>query len=142
MIHFADAHSDEARKALDDGGYFPDWARDFRRACETWVESVTAAMAFAERHPDRCLTVRYEGFDADRDAVFQELFAFLGCSSEGGPASFVRDHRINSSFRPDAPPGERRSPGVDWKDDQRRTFARIAGDSMSRWLHKDPPAVE
>lgn len=44
----------------------------------TWVRAHTAAHALMQRHPERVLTVRFEDFLADQEAVLKKICTFLG----------------------------------------------------------------
>lgn len=114
--------------------FLPDWARDFRRACETWREHVRAAVDFGRRHPDRCLTVAHRDLERTPAIAMAGILRFLGEPYEEQPAEFLNRHRINSSF---TPPGgcaareySRPDPRATWSVEQRATFAEVAGADM------------
>jgi hypothetical protein len=107
------------------------WLTSMRGACKEWCEHVEAAMAFCDGHADRAMVVRYEDLVAAPEASFQSIYGFLGIADEGGPARFLASRRINSSFG-----GRPRLSGSElweaWEEEQRRTFAEVAGATMLR----------
>lgn len=129
MLHFSHAVSDPAV-----GRYLRQsvpWATDMRSACEAWRDYVATAMAFCDEHQDRALVVRYEDLAADPEAGFLDIHRFLGVGDEDGPARFITERRINSSF------GDRARPTAEgvwegWDEERRRIFAEVAGPTMVR----------
>jgi hypothetical protein len=112
-------------------------ATDFKEACRTWSLYVRSALDFEVSFPDRCVTVRHDMLTTDPDSLFAAVFAFLGVSAEPGPARFIREHRINSSFPSgrDGRAGTPTWPGTwpDWTPDQQQTFlaeARVLGPAV------------
>jgi len=127
MIHYA---------ALRPGREIPWWGTDFAKACRTWARFAAAAMEFQTEQPGRCLTVRNEDLVADPAGSFSRVLAFLGATGHSGPAQFFAEHRINSSFSaPEQASGAAArtltDPWGEWDDEQRRTFARLAGPTMA-----------
>ncbi|HEX9625940.1 MAG TPA: sulfotransferase, partial [Acidiferrobacterales bacterium] len=45
---------------------------------QTWVRAQAAGRRLAEQHPDKVLTIRYEDFLANQDAVLRRICAFFG----------------------------------------------------------------
>jgi hypothetical protein len=112
-----------------------------RGACDAWRYHVETAMAFCDGHPDRATVVRYEDLVAAPEATFRNIHRFLGVADEGGPARFLASRRINTSFRG----RPRRSASELWKaweEDQRRTFAEVAGLTMVKCEYSTPDEQE
>jgi hypothetical protein len=115
--------------------FLPEWTRDFRAACETWLWHVQAATEFERMYPDRCLTVRHRELEADPAAEMTRIFRFLEVPVEDRAADFLhRGRRINSSF---TPPGgcradeyRRPDPLATWTDEERATFLELCGAEM------------
>ena len=64
----------------------------------------------------------------------REMLGFLDCRQEPGPATFLRTHRINSSFATsgrsaEAPPGLT-EPWREWLPEQQEVFFEEAGQTM------------
>jgi hypothetical protein len=117
MLHFADSHPDPevarfAKRTIP-------WATDIGGACEFWRDHVEAGMDFCDENADRAMVVRYEDLVAAPEATFRSIHRFLA------------SRRINSSFD-----GRRRLSGGEiceqWREEQRRTFAEVAGPTMLR----------
>ena len=72
---------------------------------------------------------------ADPGRVYTEIFEFLGVPYEEAPVNYAASRRVNTSF-PDQERTPRRAssprPWDEWSDEQRRTFAEIAGETMVR----------
>jgi Sulfotransferase family len=113
------------------------WASDMRDACDAWRHHVERAMAFCDEHPDRAKVVRYEDLVAAPETTFRSIHRFLGVADEEGPARFFASRRINSSFR-----GRPRRSASElweaWDEEQRRTFAEIAGPTMVKCEYSTP----
>jgi hypothetical protein len=114
----------------------PEWATDFRAACQTWRRFVTVALDFQANHPTRCLTVRHEQLVADPVGGFGEIFRFLQAPLENGPSDYFRTTRINSSF-PKVPGSEYEvqrpaRPWMQWTQEQKGIFLEEAGPTMAR----------
>ena len=110
------------------------WATDFVEACRTWNACVTGALDFEAAFPARCLTVRHEDLTEDPDAVFRSVFDFLRVADEPGPAWFLRQNRINSSFASvDRDQRNARAvgrPWSQWSSAQQHTFLTEAADAV------------
>jgi hypothetical protein len=134
MLNFADSRPDPAAARFAEQNI---GARDMRRACDKWRDHVQAAMTFCDEHTDRAMVVRYEDLVAARQAAFRSMHRFLGIADEEGPASFLASRRINSSFR-----GRPRLSASElweaWDEEQRRTFAELAGTTMLRCGYSTP----
>jgi Sulfotransferase family/Glycosyl transferase family 2 len=108
------------------------WATDMQSACETWRDEVEAGMAFCESHVDHATVVRYEDVVISPRAAFSSIHRFLGIADEEGPARYLASTRINSSFN-----GRPRLSADElwerWDEEQRRTFAEVAGPTMRRY---------
>lgn len=100
MIHFADSLAPDLRSGFENAHLLPEWATSFAQACRTWRVFAEGAIAFAENHPDRCLTVVNEQLSADPTEQFSRIVRFMGLPDEDGPANFFRSSRLNSSFVP------------------------------------------
>jgi hypothetical protein len=65
-------------------------------------------------------------------AAFSSIHRFLGIADEEGPARYLASTRINSSFN-----GRPRLSADElwerWDEEQRRTFAEVAGPTMRRY---------
>lgn len=60
---------------------FERWFSDHvRSTAHFWCQDVASAIAFAERHPDRCLVVRIEELTANPISALKGVFALLGLS--------------------------------------------------------------
>jgi len=136
MIHFHDALEENVRANFARAGWTIPWT-DFTVACKTWREYVEAALAFGERHPERCLTVRHDHLVVDPESCLQEVCDFIQVSYEESLTHYVRNHQLHSSFR--SGPGEERGakslvsePSNQWSADQKATFAREAGPTLVR----------
>jgi hypothetical protein len=133
-LHFANRFGEEERAAKIPCGRIAPWAADFREACKVWAQYVEAAISFASRYADRCLTVDNEELIADPRDVFSRVFDFIGVPFENTPIDFVRTNRINTSFPeiykttksiPKLPP-----PWKEWNLDQRKAFVDVAGPTL------------
>ncbi len=127
MVNFIGAVPEEAREQFIAGGGLPEFATDFRCACETWVMYVTEALRFAENHPAVCMTVRNEQLRDDPVAGFDRVFSFLEVRPEPAPAEFFRTEKLNSSFPEHLPPGGADAPGSMWDAGDQALFETIAG---------------
>ncbi len=127
MVHFLGALPEDGRERFVARGGLPEFATDFRCACETWVKYVMAALEFSESHPGRCLTVRNERLREDGMAGFDEIFSFLGVPSEPASAEFFASNKLNSSFAEHLPPGGTDAPGATWDAEDQATFDSVAG---------------
>jgi len=114
------------------------WREDFAWACRDWRRSVEAAMEFAARQPERCITVRHEDLTEHPQSVLSDIYRFLEISYEETPVEHVRANRINSSFS-NRPAGTPTDPWQEWTAEQRGTFLREAGPAMARYglMHAD-----
>ena len=106
----------------------PAWTSDFRSGCETWSEYVRTALRFERSNPDRCVTLRNEELLADPRAALAPVLDFIGAEADDGPAAFLAESRVNSSFRGGDSQGRDDVP--EWPDELRRTFAEVAGPGM------------
>jgi hypothetical protein len=146
MLHFGDRIAAEARVELQG------WATDFEVAVKTWKHYVEFALDFCEHHPDRTLTVKNEDLVERTDEEFERVLRFLGAAPDPEPAEFFRTSRINSSFAPlvwgkwerakasgedVVPRGRTADAWRDWSDEQKATFAEIAGDLTKRLGYPD-----
>jgi len=64
-----------------------------------WIERTSALLRFEERHPTRCLRVRYEDLVADPARVLGSLWSFLDAAppADGVTAAFARDHGASAA---------------------------------------------
>jgi len=106
-------------------GFAAPWAHDFRLACITWRRYVEAALSFAEKHPERCLTLMNEELSRDPDAGFRRLLEFIRVPYERGPIEFFATKRLNSSFP--QPSSRTDEPWLSWTGEQRDVFREEAG---------------
>jgi hypothetical protein len=113
-------------------------ATDFSEACRMWNVCVDSVLQFQASFPERCMTVHYAELSRQPEAVFDQVFSFLRVSSEPGPARFIREERINSSFSEsgdDADQARRNVwPGTwgDWSSDLRSTFLTEAAAALEK----------
>lgn len=130
--------------------YVPAWATDFEEGCRTWRDWVEAAVAFGARRPARYHCVVNDDLLRHPDRALTAVLDFLGEPYEDGPATFLRDERVNSSFGAGAETRARGSDG--WDTERRAVFAEIAGPTMvatglmtvaelRRWCEPDAPAA-
>lgn len=126
MIHFRHTFKTDDNGQWAGGNFIPTWVDDFRDACQMWREHVDCAMGFMARHPDRCLTVVHEELTANPEEQFAAILRFLDLPHEDGPARYLRDNRINSSFAR----GQRPDPWASWSEEQKRIFVQKAGNAL------------
>ena len=71
---------------------------------------------------------------ADTERVFHRILTFLNLEYEEGPAEFLRNTRINSSFHRDftkpCSVDELDAPWLDWSDEQKRIFLDELEDTL------------
>jgi Sulfotransferase family len=135
MVNFLSAMPEDRRTSFADAGWDIPWL-DFTVACETWRDNVEAAMAFCNRHQERCLTVLHARLVADPEPVYTEIFEFLGVPFEEPPVRYAASRRVNTSFPNqvgESSAGEFATPWEEWSDEQRQTFAEVAGETMVRY---------
>ena len=135
MINFHRAMGDpEAVERMRDAGRLPPWTTDFGDACRTWTRFVRIATDFGRRHPDRTHTLTNEGLITDPEDTMRGVLEFLGVPQEPGPARFLRENRINSSFaasgRSAQAPPALSEPWREWLPEQREAFLENAGETM------------
>ena len=63
-----------------------------------WIERTAAMLAFEERHPDRCLRLRYEDLVTSTDESMEAVWRFMGV-----PARQVSDQAFVAGHDPMAP---------------------------------------
>lgn len=115
-------------------------AKDFDAACSVWVSYVNAASSLGSTFRGRVFTIRQEAMAEDPEGVMNETLAFLEASPDPGPASKLREGRINSSYGNSGSPADYRRakpasdmpshPWTDWSDAQWEAFCSIAGETM------------
>lgn len=148
MVHFLNKFRDRP-DALQ---YVPEWATDFGEACRTWRRWVEMAGDFADRNPSRCFTIRNEALAECPSTELAAIHGFLSLSDEPGPARFMGQARINSSFAGSGRRGEEAEPWQRWGRGRRATFVDEAGDVMVRhglatgeelgdWVSAAPPSA-
>ena len=135
MINFHSAMGDpKAVQRMRDAGRLPPWTTDFGDACRTWTRFVRIAADFGRRNPDRTHTLTNEGLITDPEDTMRGVLDFLGVPQEPGPARFLRENRINSSFaasgRSAQAPPALSEPWRDWLPEQREAFLENAGETM------------
>jgi hypothetical protein len=64
-----------------------------------WIERTSALLRFEERHPGRCLRIRYEDMVADPDDALGSLWSFLEVSPpvDVAAAAFARAHDASTA---------------------------------------------
>jgi GT2 family glycosyltransferase len=135
MINFHRAMGDpEAVERMRDAGRLPPWTSDFADACRTWARFVRIAADFGRRYPDRTHMVTNEELITDPEDAMRGVLGFLGVPQEPGPARFLRENRINSSFaasgRSAQAPPALSEPWLEWLPEQREAFLENAGEMM------------
>jgi GT2 family glycosyltransferase len=135
MINFHRAMGDpEAVERMRDAGRLPPWTSDFADACRTWARFVRIAVDFSRRNPERTQTLTNEQLITDPDDAMRGTLDFLGVPQEPGPARFLRENRINSSFaasgRSAQAPPALSEPWREWLPEQREAFLENAGETM------------
>jgi hypothetical protein len=135
MVNFQRTFGDpETVERMKTAGRLPPWATDFRDACRSWARFTGIASDFCRRHPERAFTVTNERLITDPDDAMREVLDFLGVRQETAPATFLRTHRINSSFvasgnSSQAPPALT-EPWLEWLPEQHKVFSEEAGETM------------
>jgi hypothetical protein len=109
----------------------PTWSNDLRLGCDTWSTWVTAALDFADAHPERCITVWNERVSADPVTSFEAIHGFLGLRPHPGSANFFGKKRINSSWMRD-PSRPEDDDWEGWDRRKRKLFVDVAGATMAR----------
>lgn len=105
-------------------------ANSFTLAALTWRTYVTAGLSFAEAHPDRCRTLRYEALREMDQNAWTELLSFLQLEHEPRCRDFLASNVINSSFGGEKA-GDR--PSIkSWSKLKHRQFELIAGPLMRK----------
>ena len=135
MINFHRAMGDpEAVERMRDAGRLPPWTGDFGDACRTWTRFVRIATDFGRRHPDRTHTITNEQLITDPEDAMRGVLEFLGVPQEPGPARFLRENRINSSFaasgRSEEAPPSLSEPWLEWPAERYQVFLEIAAAMM------------
>jgi GT2 family glycosyltransferase len=135
MINFHRAMGDqEAVERMRNAGRLPPWTSDFGDACRTWARFVRIAVDFSRRNPERTHTVTNEQLITDPDDAMRAVLEFLEVPQEPGPAHFLRDNRINSSFAvsgsSEQAPTALTEPWREWPDERHQVFLEIAGATM------------
>jgi len=105
--------------------YIQRYPRPLEAFCHAWVDATRAMHAFAQRHPDNVLTIKYEDLVVDPAAVTGKIAEFLGL--DWTPEWIERAMRGTASV------------GLgDWK-----TYAKsaIAADSLGRWKTLSEDAI-
>lgn len=138
MINVVATLSADEVATMRAAGFLPPWAHDFRAACTTWRDAVTAALDFCARRPDRARAVGHRALEREPEHAMAEVLAFLGAADEPGPAEFLRRERINSSFTPPGgvPAADYRRPDAwaGWSAERRALFLDVAGPTLERLL--------
>jgi hypothetical protein len=134
MLNLVNTLTEERRSQMQAGYFLPDWTRNFEAACSIWRESVEAAAAACERHPDRFLTVSYTRLATSPEEAFSEILDFLGAAFEDAPADYWSSTKQGSSFRGAAENEARLASGsrrwAEWLPEERAVFADLAGPTM------------
>lgn len=103
-------------------------AHSFTLAALTWRTYIKAGLSFAEAHPMRCRTLRYETLQQMDQDAWADLLAFLQLDHEPRCRTFLESHVINSSFGADRT--AERPTAASWSKLKRRQFELIAGPLM------------
>jgi len=134
MINVSRTLPGDRAEQMRQAEFLPDWTREFRAACETWLAHVRAATDFGRVHPGRCLVVRHRELEKNPAATIAAVLDFLGEPFEERPVGFLSRHRFNSSF---VPPGgcraadyRRPDPRATWTDEEKALFAELCAADM------------
>ncbi len=123
-------------------GFETDWASDFEAACQTWVHYAELGHEAAGAHPQRMLEVRHDELAAQPQRELGRVFEFLGETPCERSVELISTKRINSSYGnigsddirsakdPATAPAR---PWQTWSTQQNKTFAAIAGETMSKF---------
>ena len=117
--------------------HYPSFSSDpFSKHCETWKSHVDKYRYLSKANS--AMEVRHEQLIANPNDVFQRIFHFLGVNYQTYPIKFVQSTLISQ-------PDNQNRQGVDvknligirnpayknWSREQRETFKRICGETMS-----------
>lgn len=134
MINVTRRYGAEHLEAAKRSGHLPPWPEDFHSACSAWRWCVAKSLAFCSANPARGITVTHEELVADTETVFHRILSFLNLEYEEGPAEFLRNTRINSSFHRDftrpCSGDEADAPWMHWSEEQKRTFLDVLEDTL------------
>jgi hypothetical protein len=134
MINVSRTLAGDQAERMRQAEFLPDWAIDFRAACDAWRSHVRAAEEFRRGHPDRCVVVRHRELERNPAATMAAVLGFLDAPFEERPVAFLSRHRFNSSFlRPQAhhhADYRRPDPLAEWTDEQQAIFAEVCGADM------------
>lgn len=134
MIHLESTLEADERSTMNDRAFLPAWSHDFREACCTWAAYVRAGEAVCRRLPDRAITIVHADLERDPATTMAAVLDFLDAPRDAGPAAFLAETRINSSFvSAGGVPGiAAADPWAAWPPERRRIFAAVAGDELCR----------
>lgn len=122
-------------------GFGEAWSDDFDVACRTWRHFALYGLEFEQAFPDRVLRVDHASLVAEPKEECARMLRFLGSPPHDGPACFLSEQRVNSSYdnasiadvKIAKGTGRLRRPAwLDWSDAQIVRFWDIAGDAMER----------
>lgn len=89
----------EVVNSMINSGFPTAFARNFKVACQTWVQFVRAALDFAAEHAEQVLDVRYENLCDRAEDEFDRILTWLGQPGQEDVAQFFKTgKRMNSSF--------------------------------------------
>ncbi|MGC8915621.1 MAG: sulfotransferase family protein [Thermoanaerobaculum sp.] len=123
-------------------GFAEPWASDAAEACKTWAFYVDTGLAKARELGDKMITVPHRAMVLQPRRVMRAVLAFLGLAYEDGPAQFLSESRVNSSFgaRTQVPLDERARARLvaaipeGWSDELEACFVRHASWAQERYL--------
>ena len=93
-------------------------------------------MAFAQREPERCLTILYRDLVKDTPGTFRKIFEFIKVPDDGASAEYLRTTRLHSSHPTGEPPpaGEvSRHAWKQWPIEKKMVFLQVAGHTLCKF---------
>lgn len=122
-------------------GFSEDWSEDFDVACRTWRHFALCGLEFELTYPERVLRVDHASLVFEPKEECARVLRFLESPHHDGPASFLSEQRVNSSYDNASSADVRMAKGterlrrpawLDWSEAERARFWDIAGDAMER----------
>lgn len=111
--------------SMVNSGFPVAWATDFTLACKTWVKFVETGLEAQRNHPSRVLEVRHENLVSDPSSEFEKILKFLNASIDPSPSEYLKNNKVNSSFK-----GDKKTTWRDWDKNKLKSFMKIAGETL------------
>jgi len=136
FIHIVRDGKDVVSSMLNSGfenlGFSMKWTSDFENACQTWKTYVLKGRSFVASNPDVAIQIRNEDMVQYTNATFSTLQRFLDISENDGPAKFISNSRVNSSYdngfkKKKINPSASESENI-WSSENKKIFYEICGD--------------